>query len=344
MNRVAGHMLAIERVRSPSRAGVLLALAAAIALAACGGGEPAAPAATPATPATEPAAPGATPAPAPAPVEAAPAVEALSVDELLKRARQSLTDERLVSPMGDNAVEYYLQVLAQEPSNPQATQALVDVFPLAAGIAERALAQRQVDEAARVIGLLDRVDPRSYTVATLRTKLTTAQAQADREAQQAAAAATAQQQAAAAAQQQQQAAAAAAQQQAAAPAAPPASPPPAPTPAPVPAPVEAPAAPPVAATPAPAPSGETRDARPLRQVPPQFPIDAARKRQEGWVELEFTVAADGSVRDVSVARAQPTRVFDREAVRAMQQWTFEPALRNGQPVESRGRRRINFQL
>jgi protein TonB len=50
------------------------------------------------------------------------------------------------------------------------------------------------------------------------------------------------------------------------------------------------------------------------------------------------------VRDIAVVRAQPTRVFDREAVRAMQQWSFEPALRNGQPVEVRARRRIQFQL
>ncbi len=345
MNRAARHAVAIEGVRSPSRAGLLLAFAAAVTLAACGGGEPAQPATTPAAPSAQPAAPTA----APAPADVAPAVERLPVDELLKRARQALTDERLVSPAGDNAVEYYLQVLEQDGSNAQATQALVDVFPLAAGIAERALAQRQADEAERVIGLLDRVDPRSYTVATLRTKLASTQAQVDREEQQATAAAAQQQAAAAAARQ-----AATAQPPAAAPIEAPAPPPPvvqAPppaSPAPAPVAVETPAAPvaapPVAAAPAAVAGGETRDARPLRQVPPQFPVDAARKRQEGWVELEFTIAADGSVRDVSVARAQPTRVFDREAVRAMQQWTFEPALRNGQPVDSRGRRRINFEL
>ncbi|MCE3004303.1 MAG: energy transducer TonB, partial [Xanthomonadaceae bacterium] len=118
---------------------------------------------------------------------------------------------------------------------------------------------------------------------------------------------------------------------------------PAPQPAPAAAtPPPAPAPAPVAQTP---PSGgETRDARPLREIAPTYPVDAARKRQEGWVELEFTIATDGSVRDVAVVRAQPSRVFDREAVRAMQQWSFEPALRNGQPVEVRARRRVQFQL
>lgn len=317
--------------RRSSSARLALLAALAFSLAACGGSEQPAPA-TPAAPAQTPAPAAGQPVPA-----AVPAVPKLPVDELLKNARAALTADRLVTPPGDNAIEYYLEVLAQEPNNPQATQALVDVFPLAAGMAERAIAQRQVDEAERIVGLLDRADPKSYTVATLRNKLGAAQAvqqrelavQQQREAQQQAAAA----------------AAAAAAQQAAAPPPEPVTPPPAATPPPTPQPQPQPAAP-VAATPPPppAPVGETRDALPLRQVPPEYPVDAARKRQEGWVELEFTVGVDGRVTDVSVARAQPSRVFDREAVRAIQQWTFEPALRDGRPVSSPVRRRIEFKL
>jgi protein TonB len=351
MNRVP-QLLPVAATRPLHRMRWLaLAIAAASVLAGCGdGGEPApapkpAPAAAPAVDATTPA------APAGATAELAP--PAASVDELLKKARQALTDQHLVTPPGDNAIEYYLQVLAQEPANMQATQALVDVFPLAASSAERALAQRQVAEAERIIGLLDRVDAKSYTVASLRTKLGTAQAQQQRE-EQAQAQQTAQATQAAAAQAAAvRAAAAGAASEAPPPtaapagevaAAPPAARPPAPaapvtaTPA---APVDSAAQPPRTA---PATAGLTRDARPLRQVPPEYPVDAARKRQEGWVELEFSVAADGQVRNVAVLRAQPARVFDREAVRAMQQWTFEPALRDGQPIESRGRRRIEFQL
>jgi protein TonB len=318
-----------------------LALAVALVLTGCGGDEAQAPAAPPAAAPAPQAATTATAAPADAAAApVAPAVPQLPVDELLKRARQALTDDRLVTPPGDNAIEYYLGVLAQEPSNMQATQALVDVFPLAAGAAERALAQRQVPEAERIVALLDRVDPKSYTVATLRTKLATAQAQVAREEQQAAAQATAQAAAAAAA-----AAQRAAEPAPAAPAPVAAAPAPATTPAPPPTEAPAPPAQPVETAPPAAPAGgETREARALRQVQPNYPVDAARKRQEGWVELEFTVGADGRVSDVSVIRAQPARVFDREAVRAMQQWTFEPALRGGQPVESRGRRRIQFQL
>lgn len=316
--------------RSRSLAGLPVVLM--VLLSACGGGTPETPPAADAQPA------------AGVPVAAAPQPD---VDEALQRARQALAEERLVAPPGDNAIEHYLRVLERDPTNPQATQAVVDVFPLAVGAAERALDQRQVDEAERVIGLLDRVDPRSYTVSTLRVRLAAAQQQQQqREERQAAASAQAQQRAS------QEAAAATAQRPAAA-AAPAA-------PAQTGAPVESASAPPaqsapaprtpdpVAQSPVPAPPaaarGETREARPLRQAPPSFPVDAARRRQEGWVELEFTIGSDGAVRDVAVVRAQPTRVFDREAVRAMQRWTFEPALREGQPVETRARRRIEFRL
>jgi protein TonB len=101
---------------------------------------------------------------------------------------------------------------------------------------------------------------------------------------------------------------------------------------------------PVAVAPPPTPAGETRDARVVRQVPPEYPAQAMRKRQTGWVELEFTIGTDGKVSAVNIARANPPRVFDREAVRAMQQWTFDPALQDGQPVQSQGRRRIEFQF
>ncbi|MCW5579367.1 MAG: TonB family protein, partial [Dokdonella sp.] len=40
----------------------------------------------------------------------------------------------------------------------------------------------------------------------------------------------------------------------------------------------------------------------------------------------------------------PARVFDREAVRAIERAKFEPRLENGQPVASTLRRRIEFSL
>lgn len=338
-----------------------MALAALIlGLSSCGGDEPqpaapastATPAATAPVTATTPAATPteAAPADAATPTEAAPndaaaaAMAAMAIPDLLKAANLAVDEQRLVSPPGNNAVEYFLAVAEREPGNMQATQALVDIFPMVATVAEREIAQRRVEEAERIVALLDKASPGSYTVTTIRTKLDAARVLVQRE----------QEQQLAAQQARQQAAEAAAAEAAAATASTPASTTPASTAAtrpaaatpttPAPQQTATPTTPEPAAPVAAAPAGETRGARPLRQVQPEYPIEAARKRQEGWVELEFTIGTDGRVTEVSVLRAQPARVFNREATRAMQQWTFEPALENGQAVVSRERRRIEFQL
>jgi protein TonB len=329
----------VLRATNPTRAfrALTLALLASFALASCGGGEEPAPAATTPAPAAGPAAAGAAPAattPAPA-----PQVAKLPVPELLKRATAAVGEDRLVSPAADNAIEYYLAVIEEEPNNVQATQALVDLFPLAASIAERSIAQRDVPEAERIVALLERASPDSYTVSTIKTKVDQLKQTLVREEERR----VAQEQAAAAAAQ--QAAQQAAQREAAPPE--PARPAPAPAPAEPPPTQVAAVTPPPAQTPPPqpaAPPAETRDAQILRSVQPAYPPEAVRKRQEGWVELSFTVGADGRVSDVSVVRAQPMRVFDREAIRAMQQSTFRPALRDGQPVASQRRQRIEFNL
>ncbi|TDK23057.1 TonB family protein, partial [Luteimonas aestuarii] len=44
----------------------------------------------------------------------------------------------------------------------------------------------------------------------------------------------------------------------------------------------------------------------------------------GEVQVEFTVGVDGSVTNARVVRANPPRVFDREAVAAVRRWRFEP--------------------
>jgi protein TonB len=245
-------------------------------------------------------------------------------------------------------MEYYLGVLAKEPNNIQATQALVDIFPISVNVTERAIAQKQIDEADRMLGLLDKASPKSYTVTTVRAKLEAARAVQTREQATLAAQQASQQQAQQLAQQQAVAqktadaqAAAAAKAAAAAPAKEPekavasAAPPPVQTAPPPPAP---------AAEPAAAPSGESREATVVRKVPPEYPPDAYRKRQEGWVELEFVVGPDGRVGEVTVSKAQPARVFDKEAIRAMQQWTFQPALKDGKPTEARLKRRMEFKM
>jgi len=287
-----------------------------------------------------------------APNEAAPAAAAaaddLSINDLYKAARAAVGENRMVAPPGNNALEYYLRILAKQPDDSSATDALRELFPFATAGAEDQINQSNFDEATRIMGLLAKADPSNYTLTILRSKLDAKKKQNDRDQQQ-----LAQQAAAAAAR-----AAGAPQAPGTAPAGTPAATdaaaaaaPAATTPAAAPA--AAPAREVARATPAPAvappppaeePAGESRDVRVVTPPQPSYPAAAVRNRQNGWVEVEFTVAADGSVQNAKVVGAQPARTFDREAINAIEAARFEPRLDKGKPVAATLRRRIEFKL
>ncbi|HEV8331387.1 MAG TPA: energy transducer TonB [Steroidobacteraceae bacterium] len=79
-----------------------------------------------------------------------------------------------------------------------------------------------------------------------------------------------------------------------------------------------------------------------RTVQPVYPEAARKKGIEGWVELAFTVAPNGTVQDVEVRNASPANVFDDAAVRAIRGWRFEPVERDGEKVSQRAMVRLRF--
>ena len=269
---------------------------------------------------------------------AASTVVPATVPELLSSASAAFSQDRLVAPEADNAIEYYLAVLDQDKDSVQATQGLVDLFPLGVSIAEKEIAARNVDESVRIIGLLDASSPGSYTVQKLKSRLAALQNQIQRDDERRLAA----EQAQLATQARAQAAATEATELSSTAAQPAAGTRTTRDTRPV---AEAEPEPEVAAPPpvAPArPTGETKDAKVVRQVQPGYPQLAYRRRLTGWVEIRFTVGVDGRVSDAQIIRADPPRTFDREAIRAVEQWMFEPAVRDGKPVPSTLNRRIEF--
>ncbi len=268
------------------------------------------------------------------PAASANRLETMSVNQLLAEARKALAEQRLVAPAGDNAVEYYVSVLAKDPKNRDAQGALREIFPFAEPVVEQAVNQGNLDEAQREIDLLAKADPNNYTLTILRAKLDAARKLAS-SAQQAKQQALAKQQAAQ--EQQQLAAQQAAQKAQAASQAPEVTKPVAEAAPPAP----AIAAKPVAAAPA---AAQNRDAQITRMVPPKYPLQAARDNQQGWVEVEFTVTADGSVSNAQVIDSQPRRIFDRAATEAVSRWQFKPALINGTPTAVVLKRKLEFKL
>ncbi|GAC28545.1 energy transducer TonB [Brumicola pallidula] len=71
------------------------------------------------------------------------------------------------------------------------------------------------------------------------------------------------------------------------------------------------------------------DASPIVRIPPDYPPQAARDGKEGWVRLSFTINELGGVEDVDVIDADPKRIFDRNAKRALRKWKYRPKIVDG---------------
>ena len=266
---------------------------------------------------------------------------AMDLDQLLAEARRAMNEQRYLAPAGNNAFEFYLKALEQQPNNAVALDALRETFPFAAGMAEQAINARDFNEAQREIDLLAKADQTNYTVTILRSKLDAQRRLQDKEQQDAQERQRQQQLAAQKAAEERAAAEQQAQQPKTAqetPRAPEASRP-QPTRAPAPAPAE------VAQTGTAAASAPSATEAVLeRYVPPRYPTQARRANQEGWVDVEYDIDAEGNVTDTRVLASQPRHMFDREATEAVRRWKFKPATRDGAPVASQGRRRIEFKL
>jgi protein TonB len=286
--------------------------------------------------------PAAVPASASSAAEAQAAAQAkaklsgMSVPELLSAARDAYAQHRLVAPAGDNAMEYYEAVLVKDPKNQVAKDALRETFPFSVPDVEKAISQNNFAEANRQIDVLSKADPTNYTLTLLRSKLDAQQKlqarqqqEAQQKAQHAVELAAAQQAAASKAAADKEAAAKlaaqqAAQQAAAAKAAPPPKP--------------------VAETAAPKTTGVTRGAQIEKAAAAQYPLDAARNQTSGYAVVQFTVSATGKVSNAHVINSSPRRVFDQAAIRAVEQSTYQPALKDGEPVDAVLQRRIDFKF
>lgn len=78
------------------------------------------------------------------------------------------------------------------------------------------------------------------------------------------------------------------------------------------------------------------DATPIVRIDPKFPTQAARDGKEGWVQLSFTINEVGGVEDVKVTDAEPKRIFNREAIRALRKWKYRPKMVDGKPQRQPG--------
>ncbi len=101
---------------------------------------------------------------------------------------------------------------------------------------------------------------------------------------------------------------------------------------------------------APAPVGNpavaepNADLVPLVRIPPRYPSRAALDGVEGWVKVELTITKTGAVEGARVVAAEPRRVFDRAALKAISRWRFRPRIVDGRPVAQRAVQVLEFRL
>ncbi len=253
----------------------------------------------------------------------APVPEPTDAQALRARAEAALRAQRIHTPAGDNAVEYYL-ALREREADAGVAAALAELQPYVLIATEQALSQEQLDDARRLVGLLARMDARAPALPRLRAGLDIAQARADRE---------------------EGARIAEAAHAPSAPTIVPATTPPLPAPVPAaprtvpsvtPAPIATSAettpvptpvvvAPPAAEPPAPARAVSAPQGVPklLRDSAPRYPLAARNRRIEGSVQVAFTIQPDGSVSDVRTISAQPEGLFEQAALAAASRWQFE---------------------
>lgn len=82
----------------------------------------------------------------------------------------------------------------------------------------------------------------------------------------------------------------------------------------------------------------------VKTTAPTYPRRASSRDLSGYVDLMFTVTTDGTTTDISIRRAEPETVFDAAAIKAVEEWEFEPVKYRGQVISQRTAARLVFRL
>lgn len=77
---------------------------------------------------------------------------------------------------------------------------------------------------------------------------------------------------------------------------------------------------------------------------PAYPKSKQRVGAEGWVNVSLMVDPTGNPYEITVSDSTGTEAFERAAVRAIENSTFQPATLNGQPIDAGHHLKVKFEL
>jgi TonB family protein len=80
----------------------------------------------------------------------------------------------------------------------------------------------------------------------------------------------------------------------------------------------------------------------VKRQEPEFPKRALETGTAGWVDVEFTIETDGSVKSIMVLNSQPGNLYVGSAQQALRRWRYKPVMENGVAVQARTRMRLRF--
>jgi TonB family protein len=81
----------------------------------------------------------------------------------------------------------------------------------------------------------------------------------------------------------------------------------------------------------------------LKKVEPEYADSARKEKLQGTTLLAVTIGTDGIPSDIRVSRSLQ-QDLDANAIAAVRQWRFRPAIREGAPVATNAQIEINFKL
>jgi TonB family protein len=77
---------------------------------------------------------------------------------------------------------------------------------------------------------------------------------------------------------------------------------------------------------------------------PDYPAASKRLEEEGIVNLKFLVGADGKVLESKVEKSSGFRRLDEAAIKGLSKCVFQPAIKDGVPVESYASMKFKWEL
>ena len=80
----------------------------------------------------------------------------------------------------------------------------------------------------------------------------------------------------------------------------------------------------------------------LKRPVPNYPMQEVLQFGEGWVQVGMMVDPNGKPFEVTVEASSGDKVFEKEAVRAVEQATYQPGMLNGQAIDSASKIKIVF--